>query len=45
MLSGLIEGGAALFIAIAGGIFIIGQIRENARKNEKDISDIKENDC
>lgn len=42
MLSGLIEGGAALFIAIAGGIFIIGQIRENARKNEKDISDIKE---
>ena len=42
MLSGLIEGGAALVIAAAGGMYIIGQMRENARKNEKDIGDIKE---
>ena len=41
MLSGMIEGGVALFVAIAGGIYIIGQIRENAKRNEQDINDIK----
>lgn len=42
MLSGLLEGGAALLIAICGGIYIIGQMRENARKNEQDIKTIRE---
>ena len=41
MISGLIEGGAAILIAIAGGLYVVGQMRENARKNEKDIEIIK----
>lgn len=41
MMSGLIEGGAAILIAIAGGLYVVGQMRENARKNEKDIEVIK----
>lgn len=42
MISGVIEGGIALAIAIVTAVFIFGQIKENARKNEKDISDIKD---
>lgn len=38
---GLVEGGAALLIALAGGILLIGQIRENAKRNEEDINSIK----
>ena len=42
MISGLIEGGAALLIALVGGIYIIGQLKSNAERNSKDIKDIKE---
>ena len=42
VISGAFEGLCALAIAIAGGIYLIGQVKENARKNEKDIKDIKE---
>ena len=41
MISGVLEGGIALLVAICTAIFIFGQMRENARKNESDISDIK----
>lgn len=41
MLSGLIEGGAALLIAISGAIFLVGQMRENAKRNQEDIEAIK----
>lgn len=41
MISGIVEGGAALLIGIFGGIYIIGQIKENSKKNEEDINDIK----
>lgn len=39
--SGVLEGGVALLIGLITAVFIFGQIRENARKNESDISDIK----
>ena len=39
--SGVLEGGVALLIGVITAVFIFGQIRENARKNESDISDIK----
>lgn len=42
MISGVVEGGIALLVAIFGGIFIFGQLRENARKNEEDIKAIRE---
>lgn len=42
MISGALEAGVALLIGIFGGIYIIGQIRENSKKNEKDINDIKQ---
>lgn len=42
MISGVLEGGIALLVAIGTAIFIFGQMRENARKNESDISDIKQ---
>ena len=42
MISAAIEGGIALAIAIITAVFIFGQIKENARKNERDISDIKD---
>lgn len=41
MMGGVIEGGIALLVAIFGGIFIFGQLRENARKNERDIEAIR----
>lgn len=41
MLSGVIEGSIAIFLGVCGGIFIIGQIKENSKKNEEDINDIK----
>lgn len=40
-ITGVFEGIVALLIAIITAVFIFGQIRENARKNESDISDIK----
>ena len=39
---GLAEGVVALIIAIAGGIFIAGQVKANAARNQEDIDDIKE---
>ena len=42
MISGAVEGGVALLIAIITAVFIFGQIKENARKNEQDINTIKE---
>ena len=41
MLSGVIEGGAALLIAIFGAVFLVGQIKENAKRNQEDIEAIK----
>lgn len=42
MVAGIIEGGIALLVACGGGVMLIGQIKENARKNEADIGTIKE---
>ena len=42
MISGAVEGGIALLIAVITAVFIFGQIKENARKNEQDINTIKE---
>ena len=41
-MTGLIEGGIALLIALAGGLILFGQIRENAKRNAEDIKAIKE---
>lgn len=41
MISGLIEGGAAILIALVGGIYIIGQLKGNAERNARDIQEIK----
>lgn len=41
MISGIIEGGAALLIGLVGGIYIIGQLKNNAERNSRDIEDIK----
>ena len=40
-MTGLIEGGIALLIALAGALVLFGQIRENAKRNEEDIQVIK----
>lgn len=37
MISGAVEGGIALIIAICGALVLFGQIRENAKRNEEDI--------
>lgn len=42
MISGAVEGGVALLIGIIGAVFIFGQVRENAKRNETDINSIKE---
>ena len=41
-MSGMVEGIIALVIAVITAVFIFGQIKENARKNEQDIGDIKD---
>ena len=41
MISGVIEGGIALLLGIIGGVFIIGQINANAKRNADDIGTIK----
>ena len=41
MLSGVIEGGAAIVIAVAGGLIIFGQLKNNAERNAQDIEVIK----
>ena len=38
---GIIEGGAALVVALIGGIFIFGQVKSNADRNAADIEAIK----
>ena len=42
MTGGIIEGAAGILVAIFGAIFIFGQVRENAKRNETDINAIKE---
>ena len=42
MVGGLIEGGAAVLIALVGAAVIFGQIRENARANKEAIAEIKD---
>ena len=42
MLSGAIEGGAAILIALAGAFIIFGQMKENARRNKEDIEAIRD---
>ena len=39
---GMIEGGVAFLVALAGAIFLFGQIKENAERNEEDIKTIKD---
>ena len=41
MISGVIEGAAALVVALVGGIFIFGQVKSNADRNAEDIEAIK----
>ena len=41
MISGVFEGAVALFLAIVGAIYIAGQVRANATRNQADINDIK----
>ena len=38
---GIIEGGAALAVALIGGIFIFGQLKSSAERNASDIEAIK----
>lgn len=38
----MIEGGVAFLVALAGAIFLFGQIKENAKRNEEDIKTIKD---
>ena len=38
---GIIEGGAALVVALIGGIFIFGQVKSNADRNAADIEAMK----
>ncbi len=40
MISGAVEGGIALLIAICGAFALFGQIKENAKRNEEDIQSI-----
>ena len=42
MISGALEAGVALLVAFVGGIYIIGQIKENAKRNQEDIGTIRE---
>lgn len=42
MISGLIEGGAAILLAIFGCTFLFGQLKNNAERNARDIEAIKE---
>lgn len=42
MISGALEAGVAILIALVGGIYIIGQIKENAKRNQEDIKTIRE---
>lgn len=41
MISGVIEGAAALVVALVGGIFIFGQLKSSAERNAADIAAIK----
>ena len=41
MLSGVVEGGVAILLGIAGAVYIFGQVKENAKRNEIDIQTIK----
>ena len=41
-MTGVVEGGIALLIALAGALVLFGQIKENAKRNEEDIKTIKE---
>lgn len=41
MIGGLIEGGVALLVVVFGGIFIFGQVKNNAERNAADIKAIK----
>lgn len=41
MISGALEALVAVVLAICGAIFIFGQIKENAKRNEEDIDSIK----
>ena len=41
MISGVIEGAAALVVALVGGIFIFGQLKSSAERNAADIEAIK----
>ena len=41
IISGALEAGVALFLGIAGGIYIIGALNANAKRNTKDIEAIK----
>lgn len=41
MISGVIEGAAALVVALVGGIFIFGQLKSSAERNAADIDAIK----
>ena len=41
MVSGVVEGGMAILIALIGAAVIFGQVRENAKRNEDDINSIK----
>ena len=41
MISGVFEGAVGLFVALIGGIYIIGQIKSNAERNAADIEAIK----
>ena len=41
MVSGVVEGGLAVLIALIGAAVIFGQVRENAKRNEDDINSIK----
>ena len=38
---GIIEGGAAVAVALFGAIFIFGQLKNNAERNAQDIEAIK----
>ena len=42
MIGGIIEGACAIIIALVGGSILIGQMKENAKRNKDDIDAIKE---
>lgn len=41
VVSGIVEGGMAVLIALIGAAVIFGQVKENAKRNEDDINSIK----